>query len=141
MYVDDIIAVSFDRDLQSDLFHSKRVCTDLLGSTAVVDDKTEWGRRVDIIGYVIDLDHDRVSISRKNLLNTLYGSLLVDIDAALSLKTAQGLALWSSRYDMVCRAMRPCISWTNGSSCHVHAVRKSQTDYKALENHAIPGVL
>ena len=73
MYVDNIIGVCFDKDLRSDLVHSRRVCTDLLRPTAVADDKTEWGRRVDIIGYVIDLDRERVSISRKNYLNTLYG--------------------------------------------------------------------
>ena len=58
------------------LVHSRRVCTDLLGRIAVADDKTEWGRRVDIIGYVIDLDRERVSISRKNFLNKIYGFLL-----------------------------------------------------------------
>ena len=107
MYVDDIIGAYFDEDLRSDLVHSRRVCTDLLGPTAVADDNTEWGRRVDIIGYVIALDRKRVSISRKIFLNTLYGFLLVDLDAAMSFKTAQRLASWSSRYGMVCRAMRP----------------------------------
>ena len=73
----------------------------------MADDKSEWGRRVDISGYIIDLDRERVSISRKNFLNTLYGFLLVDLDDAMSLKTAQRLASWSSQYGMVCRAMRP----------------------------------
>ena len=71
VYVDDIIGVCFDKDLRSDLVHSRRVCTDLLGPTAVAVDKTGWGRRVDIIGYVIDLDRERVSISGENFLNTL----------------------------------------------------------------------
>ena len=65
------------------------------------------GGRVDIIGYVIDLDRERVSFSGKNFLNTLYGFLLVDLDAAMPPKTAQRLASWSSRYGMVCRAVRP----------------------------------
>ena len=40
MYVDDIIGVCFDKDLRSNLIHSRGVCTDLLGPTAVADDKT-----------------------------------------------------------------------------------------------------
>ena len=107
MYVDDIIGACFDEDLQSDLVIARKVCTDLLGSTAVADDKTEWGRRLDVIGYVVDLDKERVSISQKNFLNTLYGFLTVDLNAPMSLKVAQKLASWSSRYGNICRAMRP----------------------------------
>ena len=107
MYVDDIIGVCFAKDLQSDLDTTRRVCTDLLGPTAVAEDKTESGTRVEIIGYLIDLTTRRVSISRKNFLNTVYGFLLVDLDAPMTLKTAQRLASWSSRYGKICRAMRP----------------------------------
>ena len=107
MYVDDIIGACFDENLQSDLVIARQVCTDLLGTTAVADDKTEWGRRLDIIGYVLDLDKERVSISQKNFLNTLYGFLTIDLDAPMSLKVAQKLASWSSRYGNICRAMRP----------------------------------
>ena len=55
----------------------------------------------------MDLDKVRVSISQKNFLNTLYGFLTVDLDAPMSLKVAQKLASWSSRYGNICRAMRP----------------------------------
>jgi hypothetical protein len=66
MYVDDIIGVCFQQNLQSDLAKCERICTDLLGPAAVATDKTEHGRRLDVIGYVIDLDTQRVSIARKN---------------------------------------------------------------------------
>ena len=65
MYVDDIIGVCFEDDLVQDLAVAREVCISLLGSTAVADDKTEWGRRLDIIGYTIDLDTSMVTISRK----------------------------------------------------------------------------
>ena len=107
MYVDDIIGVCLIKDLESDLAEARRVCTSLLGSKAVADDKTEWGTRLDIIGYVIDLGLKRVSIARKNFLNTVYGFFTVDVERPIKLKVAQKLASWSSRYGKICRAMRP----------------------------------
>ena len=46
MYVDDVIGVCRVRDLTRD------VCTNLLGPSSVADNKTETGRRLDVIGYV-----------------------------------------------------------------------------------------
>ena len=34
---------------------TRDICTSLLGSRAVADDKTETGLRLDIIGYTVDL--------------------------------------------------------------------------------------
>ena len=56
MYVDDIIGVGMANHIQTDLDLTRTVCTSLLGPSAVVDDKTEQGRRLDVIGYMIDLD-------------------------------------------------------------------------------------
>ena len=107
MYVDDIIGVCFEADMVKDLARAREVCTALLGSSAVADDKTESGRRLDIIGFTVDLDRMRVSISKKNFLNTLYGFLSVDLEHSISLRVAQRLASWGSRYGSICRAMRP----------------------------------
>ena len=79
MYVDDIIGVCFEEDLAEDLVCAREVCTDLLGSSAVADDKTEWGSRLDIIGFTVDLDLMSVTISRQNFLNTLYGFMSIDL--------------------------------------------------------------
>ena len=59
-----------------------------LGPDAVATEKTEAGSRVEVIGYVIDLDRSHVSIARKNFLNTIYGFLSVDLSMPISLKTA-----------------------------------------------------
>ena len=55
MYVDDIIGVCFVSDVDQDLALTRGICTSLLGSGAVADDKTETGIRLDIIGYTVDL--------------------------------------------------------------------------------------
>ena len=107
MYVDDIIGIGFAEDIVADLSITQRICTDLLGSGAVADDKTESRRRIDVIGYVIDLDIERVLISRKNFLTALHGYLTTDITARVNLRTTQRLASWGTRYGKICRVMRP----------------------------------
>ena len=107
MYVDDIIGICFEEDMAEDLVLARKVCTGLLGPSAVADEKTEWGRRLDIIGFTVDLDSRRVTISKKNFLNTLYGFLYINLDLPIPLRTAQRLASWGSRYGSICRAMRP----------------------------------
>ena len=92
MYVDDIIGVGMADHIQTDLDLTRTVCTSLLGPSAVADDKTEQGRRLDVIGYVIDLDTQRVSIFRKNLLSALHGFITVDINGSMTIRVAQRLA-------------------------------------------------
>lgn len=106
MYVDDIIGVSFKDDIDSDLAITKEVCTNLLGPTAVAEDKTEFGRRIEIIGYIVDLDVQRVMIARKKFLTAIHGFASIDLDSKMSLRVAQRLASWSSRYGKICRVMR-----------------------------------
>jgi hypothetical protein len=53
MYVDDIIGVCFVEEVTADLATMKRICTDLLGSGSVADDKTESGRKLEVIGYTV----------------------------------------------------------------------------------------
>ena len=61
-YVDDVIGICMASDIEEDI---KR-CTDA-------------GSRVEVTGYVIDLDRRLVSIARKNFLNTIYGFLSMDL--------------------------------------------------------------
>ena len=107
MYVDDIIGVGFDEDIERDMASTRAVCTALLGPTAVADEKSEVGRRIDIIGYIIDLDLRRILIAKKNFLTALNGYMTADLDAGVDLRSAQRLASWSSRYGKICRVMRP----------------------------------
>ena len=107
MYVDDIIGVGMRAHVPGDLTLTRGVCTNLLGPTAIADEKTETGRRIDIIGYTIDLNIGRVLISEKNLLTAINGFSAFDINGPISIKSAQRLASWASRYGKICRTMRP----------------------------------
>ena len=107
MYVDDIIGVCFADNVDEDLARTRSICTSLLGSGAVADDKTEQGLRLDIIGYTVDLETMRVSIAKKNFLTALHGFIGTDVEERLNLRTAQRLASWGTRYGKICRVMRP----------------------------------
>ena len=73
----------------------------------MADEKTAVGKRIEIIGYIVDLDVQRVMIARKNYLTTLHGFASVQLEDKMDLRTAQRLASWSSRYGKICRVMRP----------------------------------
>ena len=107
MYVDDIIGVCFAEDVDTDLRKTRDICTSLLGSGAVADDKTEIGTRLDVIGYTVDLVTERVLIARKNFLTALHGFISTDVHNRINLRTAQRLASWGTRYGKICRVMRP----------------------------------
>ena len=110
MFVDDLIGVCLREHLQDELAAARRLCTDLLGEKAVSDKKTEWGQRLDVIGYTIDLINLIVTISRKNFLRALYGFYTVDIDNKVPVKTLERLASWASRYSAICRPLKPFTS-------------------------------
>lgn len=109
MYVDDIIGICFTNDYIN-YIRTKvpEVCTSLLGSTAMADDKWIYGRRVEIIGWDIDLDKRIVTLSKKNFLKAFYGFFTVDLsDKRIKVKTLQCLASWASRYTTILRIMKP----------------------------------
>jgi hypothetical protein len=62
MYVDDIMGVCFEADLETDIALAKDICTGFLGPGSVADDKMEFGVRLEMIGYAISLPDNRVSI-------------------------------------------------------------------------------
>ena len=93
------------------------ICIDLLGPNAVADDKSKSGRRLKLIGYIVDLDKKTLSIARKNFLNTVYGFYTVDTKAQTTLSFAQKLASWASRYSMIFRHMRPFSSALHQATC------------------------
>ena len=125
MYVDDIIGIGFEKDIAEDLALTRSICTTLLGPDAVADDKTEVSRRLDIIGYVIDLDTGRVLISKKNFLTAFNGFLKADTTERINLRAAQRLASWSTRHGKIYRVMRPFCSalyWLTWGRTDPHAL-------------------
>jgi len=107
MYVDDGMGVTLRQHLQHDQDHMRVVCEGLLGSKAMAPDKWESGRRLTMIGWTVDLDSRRVTISRKSFMKTLYGFFSADLHAPFQVRTLQKLGSWASRYSLILRVMRP----------------------------------
>jgi hypothetical protein len=106
MYVDDIVGVTLLKNLDHDKKVCYEVCEGLLGSKAVAKHKWESGRRLDVIGWTLDLDLMRVTIAKRNFLKTLYGFFAVNENKKVSVREIERLASWSSRYQTVLRHTR-----------------------------------
>lgn len=106
MYVDDIIGITLRAFLVTDNIVITDFCRKLLGSTAIAEDKSESGRRLDVLGYDIDLDSRRVSISYRNLLTFGFHLFSVDLTVKVSVRTLQQLASLASRYSSILRCMK-----------------------------------
>jgi hypothetical protein len=112
MYVDDILGVTLVKNLEKDKTVTADICIDLLGEGAIAHEKTldtEGGgpRRIDVIGYTLDLDSLRVTLTRRNLLRTVYAFFHVDITAKVPVAAIQRMASYSSRYCLLLPEMRP----------------------------------
>jgi hypothetical protein len=107
MYVDDICGISLRRYLQSDMTCARSIVTDLLGSKSLAIEKEEHGTRIEIIGWVIDLDTCRLSVAKKNLLKAFYALFTLDLTVKTNLIEVERIASYSERYSLVCRVMKP----------------------------------
>lgn len=110
MYSDDILVVTTKNAAPHDMQATDKVCSNLMGPNSVEQEKTESGRCVTFIGYDIDLDKQLITISKRNILRTLYGFMNVNLQEPIKVKTMQKLASWASRYGKVCIYMKPFIS-------------------------------
>ena len=107
IYVDDLIGVCRKTDQNHDQAKAVEFCEGLLGPDAVAHDKTETGRKLDIIGWSICLDTQRVGLARKNMLKTFYGLVNLKEEEIVNLQEIQRIASWAARYSLVCRQLRP----------------------------------
>jgi hypothetical protein len=107
MYVDDLLGVCLLSMLDSELKKAHKVCTGLLGDGSVAEHKTEFSRRLEVIGWVIDLDLNRLSVARKNLLKTIYCMYTIDLDQKTDLVELERVASYSQRYVLICRVLAP----------------------------------
>jgi hypothetical protein len=60
LYGDDIVGVCLVQDLDSEVQY---VCRRLLGPKAIAEDKTGTWTRLDVLGYVLDIEQRLVSIN------------------------------------------------------------------------------
>jgi hypothetical protein len=109
VYVDDIVGVCRRGDLESELATGKRLVESLLGPGTIEDSKTKAGRRVEVIGFNLDLDKQLLAISDRCVERALGGYMSVRVQAPVPVRTVMRLASWAVRYTKVCRFMAPFV--------------------------------
>ena len=107
MYVDDVMGVATHSTVAADMHASDAAIRGLLGPHAVATSKDEVGRCLDFIGWQVDLDTRRVTISRRNFLRTIHAFCGFDVTAPISRARVECLASLASRCSMLARQMRP----------------------------------
>jgi hypothetical protein len=108
-YVDDFLAVT-RRKYGAEVHEAVLRVMGLLGSKAHNSKMDRAGRKLDWIGWEVDLDLRVVSLALKNFNNTLCGFLSVSTDRPMSLKNLDTLCSWSARYTLVLRVLAPLTS-------------------------------
>ena len=78
----------------------------LLGSESVAAEKDKSGRRLDMIGWLIDLDAQLVTISEKNFNKTLHAFFSFNIVEPVILHQVQVMASLASRYTQISVVMK-----------------------------------
>ncbi len=73
IYVDDASGCCPTVDVAENLREVDEIVCRVLGPGALEHSKTRHGRRLDLIGYTLDLDSQRVSIASKNVLRAILG--------------------------------------------------------------------
>jgi hypothetical protein len=110
-YVDDVTGVCARGEEDVMLATAEQVVNSLLGPGSLERSKNRTGRRLDVIGFTLDLDTQCVTIARKNILRTIYGFFLAEERPGwVSVRTLERLASWSSRYALVCTGVRPFVN-------------------------------
>jgi hypothetical protein len=113
MYVDDIIGCSTLQSVDEDMEKAFKGVTGLMGPKSIevkdgIITKNEKGRDgIDIIGWEINLERRSVTISKLNLMKTLFAFFCFDINQPVSQVHVERLGSLSSRISQLCRAMRP----------------------------------
>jgi hypothetical protein len=107
MYVDDMLGVAHKDHVEKDMATADGLARGLLGPDAIAEDKTEWGRALDWIGWRFDLDTMTVSASRRNMLKAMHAFFFVSLEGTLSLSEVERMASYASRYSVLCAQMRP----------------------------------
>jgi hypothetical protein len=107
MYVDDIMGVSPIKSAASDMKTVDKHVTGLLGPDAIAISKNELARSLVWIGWFVDLNTRSVTLSRRNLLKTIYAFFCFSITNKVTRIQVETMASLASRCSQLCRQMRP----------------------------------
>jgi hypothetical protein len=124
-YVDDFFGITLTDNLLHDMSAITSKVRALLDQNAINEAKSKHGRRMEIIGWDIDLDKKLVTIGERCLERALYGFIIADEFSPMPLKQLQRLGSWARRYGQVNKLLLPFTTALN------HATRgKTNPHYR-----------
>jgi hypothetical protein len=136
MYVDDIMGVSFEEDVDDDQATVTQLVEGLLGKGAIATNKTvkDVDGVLEAIGYRLDHITNRVGISEKNVKKAFFAAYSIGNGTSVTRKMIQRVASHSSRYKRVVPIMAPfCRALHSACKGHTHPhVRFALTDAQML---------
>ena len=100
-YVDDLNACSNRQTYGEDMSRVDEEVRTLLGPSSVAAEKDKSGRQLDMIGWLIDLDTQLVTISDKNFNKTLHVFFSFNVVEPVTLHQVQVMASLASRYTQI----------------------------------------
>jgi hypothetical protein len=100
-YVGDLNACSNRRTVESDMRRVDEEVRTLLGTGSVAAEKDKSGPQLDMIGWLIDLDEQLVTISDRNFNKTLHAFFSFNIVDPVTLHQVQVMASLAFRYTQI----------------------------------------
>jgi len=134
-YVDDLNGCSNRRTYESDMNRVDDEVRTLLGPGSVAADKDKSGRQLDMIGWLIDLDAQLVTISDRNFDKTVHAFFSFNINEPITLHQVQVMASLASRYTQISVLMKVhvCALYEFQQTFRSHNARRKLTDSAHLE--------
>jgi hypothetical protein len=102
MYVDDIMGVSPTHTAASDMATVNTQVTGLLGTAAIAHPKDECKRAFVSVGWYVSLDLQSVTLSRRNLLKTVYAFFCFKITDKVTRTQVETTTYLASRCSQLC---------------------------------------
>mmetsp|Transcript_11528 Transcript_11528/g.25610 ORF Transcript_11528/g.25610 Transcript_11528/m.25610 type:complete len:206 (+) Transcript_11528:2686-3303(+) len=100
-YVDDFYGLGLDAEIPEDMRSIMALIRQLLGDKAIAEDKSAFGKRLEIIGWLFDLLQQLVTIGQRCLDKALHGFMAVNEFKPIKLKELQRMASWGVRYGTI----------------------------------------
>jgi hypothetical protein len=89
LYVDDFCGCSPVLSAESDRSKTRELTVQFMGTDLVAENKWEFGRSIDFVGWQFNLNSRRVTLSKKNHYKAIYYFFIVDTEKPQSLQTSQ----------------------------------------------------
>ena len=109
VYVDDSMGATGRDFVQQEIKKAGDAITAIYGPGTVAEHKTEFGRQLVLLGWLIDCDSRTVTMSEKNALKAMSIVLGADLEGLVAIGWIRKVASLLSRYAVIHPEMKPYV--------------------------------